>query len=101
MDVWNKVDCCPYKRKHIATLFEKNVWDKYTFLLREKRLPGDENTTKRSHKKHSSKHKDRGEPTCKNRRIQSTVEVPTKNELSKDNTASLDCNKSTVTRSKN
>ena len=47
-DVWNKADCCPYTRKHIVTLFEKNVWDKYTFLLREKRLPGDENTIKRS-----------------------------------------------------
>ena len=45
-DVWNKADCCPYTRKHIVTLFEKNVWDKYTFLLREKRLPGDENTTR-------------------------------------------------------
>ena len=66
----------------------------------KKRLPGDENTTKRSHKKDSSKHKDRGEPAHKSRRIQSTVEVPTKNEFSTDNTASLDCNKSTVTRSK-
>ena len=35
-DVWNKADCCPYTRKHIVTLFEKNFWDKYTFLLREK-----------------------------------------------------------------
>ena len=50
-DVWNKTDCCPYTRKYIVTLFEKNVWDKYTFLLREKRLPGDENTTKRSLRK--------------------------------------------------
>ena len=47
-----------------------------------------------------SKHKDRGEPAHKSRRIQSTVEVPTKNEFSTDNTASLDCNKSTMTRSK-
>ena len=69
-------------------------------MLREKRLPGDENTTKRSHKKDPSKHKDRGEPTRKSRRIQSTVEVPTKNEFSTDNTASLDRNKSTITRSK-
>ena len=57
MDVWNKADCCTYKRKHIVTLFEKNVWDKYTFLLREKCLPGDENTTERSHKKDPSKQK--------------------------------------------
>ena len=99
-DVWNKADCCPYTRKHIVTLFEKNVWDKYTFLLREKRLPGDENTTKRSHKKDPSKHKDRGDPTRKSRRIQSIAEVPTKNEFSTDNTASLDWNKSTMTRSK-
>ena len=56
-DVWNKADCCPYTWKHIVTLFEKNVWDKYTFLLREKCLPGDENTTKRSHKKDPSKQK--------------------------------------------
>ena len=99
-DVWNKADCCPYTRKHIVTLFEKNVWDKYTFLLREKRLPGDENTTKRSHKKDPSKHKDRREPTRKSRRIQSTAEVPTKNEFSTDNTTSFDCYKSTMTRSK-
>ena len=100
MDVWNKADCCTYKRKHIVTLFEKNVWDKYTFLLREKCLPGDENTTKRSHKKDPSKHKDRGGPTGKRRRIQSIVEVPSKNEFSTDNIASLDCNKSTMTSSK-
>ena len=99
-DVWNKADWCPYTRKHIVTLFEKNVWDKYTFLLREKRLPGDENTTTRSHKKDPSKHKDRGDPTRKSRRIQSIAEVPTKNEFSTDNTASLDWNKSTMTRSK-
>ena len=98
-DVWNKADCCPYTQKHIATLFEKNVGDKYTFLLREKRLPRDENTTKRSHKKDTSEHKDRGEPTHKSRRIQSTVDVPTKNGFS-TNTASLDCNKSTIARSK-
>ena len=81
-------------------MFEKSVWDKYTFLLREKCLPRDENTTKRPHKKDPSKHKDRGEPTRKSRRIQSIVEVPTKNEFSTDDTASLDCNKSTMTRSK-
>ena len=69
-DVWNKADCCHYTRKHIVTLFEKNIWDKYTFLLREKRLPGDENTTKISHKKDPSKHKDRREPTRKSRQIQ-------------------------------
>ena len=44
--------------------------------------------------------KRQGEPTHKSRQIQSTVEVPTKNEFSTDNTASLDCNKSTMTRSK-
>ena len=71
-------------------MFEKNVWDKYTFLLREKRLLGDENTKKRSHKKDPSIHKDRGEPTRKSRQIQSTVEVRTKNEFRTDNTASLD-----------
>ena len=75
-DVWNKADCCLYTWKHIVTLFEKNVWGKYTFLLREKCSLGDENTTKRSHNKDPSKHKDRGEPTCKSRQIQSTVEVP-------------------------
>ena len=32
--------------------------------------------------------------------FQSTVEVPTKNEFSRDNTASLDCNKSTMSRTK-
>ena len=80
-EVWNKANCCPYTQKHIVTLFEKNVWDKYSFLLREKRLLGDENTTKRSHKKDPSKHKDRRESTRRSRRIQSTVEVPTKNEL--------------------
>ena len=53
-DVWNKADCSPYTRKHIVTLFEKNFWDKYTLLLREKRLPGDEIATKRSHKKDPS-----------------------------------------------
>ena len=47
------------------------------------------NTTKRSHKKDPSKHKDRREPTRKSGRIQSTVEVPTKNEFSTGNTASL------------
>ena len=99
-DVWNKADCCPYFQKHIVTLFEKNVWDKYTFLLRKKPLPGDENTAKRSLKKDCSKHKDRGEPTQKSRRIQSTEKVPIKNEFSTDNTASLGCNKSTVTKSK-
>ena len=89
-DIWNKADYCPYTRKYIVTMFEKNVWDKYTFLLREKRLLGDENTKKRSHKKDPSIHKDRGEPTRKSRRIQSTVEVRTKNEFRTDNTASLD-----------
>ena len=39
-DVWNKADFCPYTHKHIVTLFEKNVWDKYTFLLREKTFTG-------------------------------------------------------------
>ena len=86
-DVWNKADCCPYTQKHIVTLFEKNAGDKYTFII------------KRSHKKDTSKHKDRGEPTHKSRRIQSTVDVPTKNGFS-TNTASLDCNKSTIARSK-
>ena len=99
-DVWNKADCCPYTWKHKVTLFENNVWDKYTFLLREKRLLGDDNTTKRSYKKDPSKHKDRGGPTGKRRRIQSIVEVRSKNEFSTDNIASLDCNKSTMTSSK-
>ena len=89
-------DCCPYSQKHIVALFEKNVWDKYTFLLREKRLPGDESTIKRSHKRDRSKHKDRGEPTRKSRQIQSTEEVATKNEFSTDNTASFGCIKSTI-----
>ena len=63
--VWNKADCCPYTLKHVVALFEKNVWDKNTILLREKRLAGEKDTKKRSHKKDPSKHKDRGEPTRK------------------------------------
>ena len=67
-DVLNKSDCCPYTRKHIVTLFDRNVWDKCTFLLREERLQGDENTTKSSHKKDPIK-RNRRETTRKSRRI--------------------------------
>ena len=31
-DVWNKGHCCPYTRKHIVTLSEKNVLDKYIYI---------------------------------------------------------------------
>ena len=96
--IWNKADCCPYSRKHIVTLFEKNVWDKYYFLMREKHLPGDENIIKRSHKKDPSKHKDRGEPTRKSRRIQSTIPSPTVQEFKSNDTGTPDT--STMTRSK-
>ena len=98
-DVWDAADCCPYRRKHIVKLFEKNVWNKYTYLLREKHLPGDENTSKRSHKKDPTKHKDKGEPTRKSRRIQTseTFEIPSNEEVSTDNITSVVCNKSTTT----
>ena len=51
LDVWDKADCCPHTRKHIVTLFEKNAWNKYTYLMRENHLPRDNNTTKRSYQK--------------------------------------------------
>ena len=68
-DIWTAADCCPYSRKHIVTLFEKQIWDTYKYLLREKCLPGDKTVMKRSHKKETSKIKDRGEPVQKSKRI--------------------------------
>ena len=37
--IWCAADCRPYSVKHICELFERNVWNSYQFLLREKYLP--------------------------------------------------------------
>ena len=67
-DIWSAADCCPYTRRHITTLFEKRVWETYLHLLREKCLPGDKTSNKRSHKKDPSKAKELNEPVRKSQR---------------------------------
>ena len=54
-DIWNKADCCPYTFKHIADLFDKDIWQRYLYLKREKHLPGEQGGQKRSHKKNPEK----------------------------------------------
>ena len=49
--IWTNADCCPFTEKHIAKLFEDEVWNKFQFLKREGHLPGQVGTFKRSHKK--------------------------------------------------
>ena len=49
-DIWNNADFCPFTFKHIAELLERDIWQKYLYLKREKHLPG-ENAVQRSHKK--------------------------------------------------
>ena len=58
-EIWNKADSCPYSDKTIAKLFEREIWDKYKFILHEHYLPGESlpSTRKRSHKKDPSKQK--------------------------------------------
>ena len=29
--IWNNGDCCPFRQKHIATLFEHEVWKPYLY----------------------------------------------------------------------
>ena len=50
-DIWNKADCSPYTFKHIAKLFDKDIWQRYLYLKREKHLPGEQGAQKRSHHK--------------------------------------------------
>ena len=84
--IWNDADCCPYSRNHIITLFEKEVWSIYKYVLREKHLPLTSSTTpttsatdsatpakKRSHKKDPSKPSKYGsQPRRKSSRLDST-----------------------------
>ena len=50
--IWKNADCCPFTEKHIANLFEQQIWGKYRYLKREGHLPGQEaSSEKRSHKK--------------------------------------------------
>ena len=45
-------DYCPFTEKHIANLFEQQIWGKYRYVKREGHLPGQEaSSEKRSHKK--------------------------------------------------
>ena len=58
--IWEAADCCPAPRQVIARLFQKDIWEQYLFLRREKHLRGQEASTslgKRSHKKDPSKKK--------------------------------------------
>ena len=48
--LWEKADCCPFSWQHVVKLFEKEVWSKYSYLKREKKLPGISSTKKRSHR---------------------------------------------------
>ena len=91
--IWNDADCCPYSRNHIITLFEKEVWSVYKYVLREKCLPSSTTATttttttttttpatdsttatkKRSHKKDPSKPSKYGsQPRRKSSRLDST-----------------------------
>lgn len=86
--IWNDADCCPYSRNHIITLFEKEVWSVYKYVLREKCLPSTITTTttpttpatdsttpakKRSHKKDPSKPRKYGsQPRRKSSHLDST-----------------------------
>ena len=49
-DIWNKADCCPFTFKHIAELFERDIWQKYLYLKQEKYLPEEHAVQKRLHK---------------------------------------------------
>ena len=49
-DIWNKADCCPFTFKHIAELFERDIWQKYLYLKQEKHLPVENAVQKRLHK---------------------------------------------------
>jgi len=78
--IWIDADCCPYSDVYIAnTLFKKEVWDKYLYLLREKRLPEktlQQDTRKRSHKKNPSKPNKYGnQPKRKSSRYESSSDT--------------------------
>ena len=61
--IWCAADCCPFSVKRISELFERDAWNSYQFLLREKYLPGEKNVTqKRSHKKNPLRINDKKEP---------------------------------------
>ena len=49
--IWKAADCCPLAFSNIVNVFEKHVWQVYSFLKREKHLPNKESENKRSHKK--------------------------------------------------
>ena len=66
VEIWEKADCCPYTWQHVASLFDKQVWQTYRSLLREKTLPGKVGTNKRSHK--AKKRKKNVTPTRKSSR---------------------------------
>ena len=69
--IWNDADCCPFAWSHIMNIFEKDVWQVYKHLQREKHLPGSNPTTKRSHKKDPSKpSKYASQPRRKSSRIE-------------------------------
>ena len=55
--IWNDADCCLYSKPHIIRLFEEDVFKPYTYLRKEKHLPGVHSTAvqKRSHKKDPAK----------------------------------------------
>ena len=106
-EIWTKADCCPYSAKHIYDQLFKKTWDVYTFLVREKSLPGEKNVAqKRSHKKNPNKIKDNKEPVRKSSRTSSpgSSSQCIAAETSEEQEASLNvpssC-KSTKTRSKN
>ena len=67
IEIWEKADCCPYTRRHVTSLFDKHVWQQYQKLLREKTLPGEVSTKKRSHK--ATKRKKKVTPTRKSSRL--------------------------------
>ena len=67
--IWNDADCCPFTFKHIVKVFNKEIWETYKHLQREKCLPGVEGLGKRSHKKDPAKAKKYDEPQRKSSRF--------------------------------
>ena len=77
-EIWTAADCCPFSQKYITTLFQSQVWDTYKYTQREKCLPGDTVSAKRSHKKDPSKTKEIVEPVRKSQRRNTPLSSPTR-----------------------
>ena len=68
--IWEKADCCPVTITNAVEKFEKDIWQIYRYLMRERSLPGVSTAAaaeKRSHK--AKKPKMSSPPTRRSSRL--------------------------------